>query len=910
MRFIPKNTKIKNTIWKSYSLLDMVVAIIWILIVFLIMQSNLPGKLIVAIVFGLFGVITMLPFGDVLLYQDMIQAIKYAVSKKTYEKQKGRMTINELVPYTGILEDGTITYPGYFGKVIEVSQKEFGLEQDFEQELDIKNLTDLIRTLDNNEVLDIVKIDRPFVFDKEIQKLQDKINVESDIIAKRLLEVRKEQLEWMNTKEKQYHSAFYLVLYDNSKDELLNVVEMMNSSLFRAGLDPKSLNQKDTAVFLKYCNSRNFDEREIDNLKPEEYLDWIKPNKIKFGINSYEIDGIPAFTYALGDYPLEVTNAWMSDVCDIDHTKVVVHIMPVETSHAIRRVDKVVNELQSRENLYKASQVIDKETHIETMVNLLKEIQNENEGFADVVTTITGFNYEGQDTRAWRKSVRQAIVNKGFKVDNLWNRQLEGFTTCNISKRSSLKYIHRGMNTSVIAATFPYVNPKIIEEDGMLFGFNKYPVILNIWKRGANYQNSNMITFGKPGAGKSYFLKNLIANLYAEHTTIFVLDPENEYDILVRNLKGSLINVGNASQGRLNPFHIYKILTEDGAVASPETMYYSHLRTLESFFKIILDGVNPDVLDIINNAVTEMYTQKGILPETDVSKYKAKDFPCFEDLMKTLQNKEKVEKSETIKNEIVRAEASIKKFTKGGRYSDIWNGPSTLTANEIFTVFNFQSLFADKNNLVANAQMLLVFRFLEQEVINIRENNKSQEKKHIAIIADEAHLFIDPKLPIALDFFYQMAKRIRKYDGTFIPATQNIADWNANAELNSKTSAVLKNTQYSFVFGLNPQDVSDLCDIYKQGSPINDVEQQLIVTAQTGRSFFIGATNQRSTLQIFANKFAEKLFTKLLTDQELEELERKVEEQTQEKENEAPAEAEPQINDKKETVENGTTNSN
>lgn len=875
MRFIPKNTKLKNTIWKNYSLIDMIVGTFYILIVFLIMQSNIPGKLFIAIFFILFFVITMMPYGEALLYQDMIQAIKYTFSKKEYIQNKGKSTIDTLVPFVAIEEDGTIVYPGYYGKAVEISQKEFGLEQEFEQEMDIKYLADLIRTIEGNEVLDIVKIDRPFIFDKEIKKLQEKINFEKDEIAKKILSVRKEQLEWMNTKEKQYHSAFYLVLYENSKEELKNIIDIMNLSLQKANLQPKNLDAKETAIFLKYCNTRNFDEREIDSIDIKDYVKWIKPEKIKFGVNSYEIDGVKAFTYAIGDYPLEVANAWMSDICDIDHTKVVMHLMPVDTTQAVHRVDKVVNELQSRQNLYKASQLIDKETHIETMVNLLKEIQNENEGFVDVVTTITGFNYDNTDIRAWRKGVRQAIINKGFKVDNLWNRQLEGFVTSNISKRSSLKYIHRGINTSTLAAAFPFVNPKLIEEDGILFGFNKYPVMLNIWKRGANYQNSNMITFGKPGAGKSYFLKNLIVNLYAENTTIFVLDPENEYDILVKNLNGTLINVGNASQGRLNPFHIYKILTEDGTVASSETMYYSHLRTLESFFKIILDGVNSEVLDIINNGVAEMYTLNGILPETDVSNYKAEDFPTFEDLMDTLVKKEKIEKSDTIKSEITRAMASIKKFTKGGRYSDIWNGPSTLSANEIFTVFNFQSLFADKNNIVANAQMLLVFRFLEQEVINIRENNKKNEKKHIAIIADEAHLFIDPKLPIALDFFYQMAKRIRKYDGTFIPATQNIADWNANAELNSKTSAVLKNTQYSFVFGLNPQDVSDLCDIYKQGSPINEVEQNLIITAQTGRSFFIGAQNQRSSLQIFANKYAEKLFTTLISN------EKRIEEKTE-----------------------------
>ena len=103
--------------------------------------------------------------------------------------------------------------------------------------------------------------------------------------------------------------------------------------------------------------------------------------------------------------------------------------------------------------------------------------------------------------------------------------------------------------------------------------------------------------------------------------------------------------------------------------------------------------------------------------------------------------------------------------------------------------------------------LLLVFRFIEQEVINAREANKSGKNLRTLIIADEAHLFIDAKFPIALDFFFSMSKRIRKYNGSFIPATQNIADWNANEELRSKTSAILKNSQYTFIFKLSAPDI-------------------------------------------------------------------------------------------------------
>ena len=50
--------------------------------------------------------------------------------------------------------------------------------------------------------------------------------------------------------------------------------------------------------------------------------------------------------------------------------------------------------------------------------------------------------------------------------------------------------------------------------------------------------------------------------------------------------------------------------------------------------------------------------------------------------------------------------------------------------------FNFQSLFANKNNVGENAQMLLVFRWIEQAVITARVRNRSPDAIHPLIVCD------------------------------------------------------------------------------------------------------------------------------------------------------------------------------
>ena len=133
------------------------------------------------------------------------------------------------------------------------------------------------------------------------------------------------------------------------------------------------------------------------------------------------------------------------------------------------------------------------------------------------------------------------------------------------------------------------------------------------------------------------------------------------------------------------------------------------------------------------------------------------------------------------------------------------------------------------------------------------ENSKIVSKSYLS-------LFIDAKFPIALDFFFSMSKRIRKYNGSFIPATQNIADWNANEELRSKTSAILKNSQYTFIFKLSAPDMKDVLDVYKAGDSFNTDEQRMIISAVTGQVFFIGSTELRTNVKITTGEYIKSLF--------------------------------------------------
>ena len=157
--------------------------------------------------------------------------------------------------------------------------------------------------------------------------------------------------------------------------------------------------------------------------------------------------------------------------------------------------------------------------------------------------------------------------------------------------------------------------------------------------------------------------------------------------------------------------------------------------------------------------------------------------------------------------------------------------------------------------------MLLVLKYLDNEIIKNREYNLLHHaNRKIIIVIDEAHVFIDEKYPIALDFMYQLAKRIRKYNGMQIIITQNVKDFVGTEELARKSTAIINACQYSFIFALAPNDMNDLCKLYEKAGEINETEQDQIINNPRGRAFVVTAPSNRTCVDIVASEDLQELF--------------------------------------------------
>ena len=692
---------------------------------------------------------------------------------------------------------------------------------------------------------------------------------------------RMEQIRFLNEREKVYVPFHYLVFFHKDKDMLMSQAESMVRTMSSDDMECHILSEKELVMFLKYNYTVDFDEREVYGLTKDQYMEWILPKEIRFTSRTVQYDDLITHNFRVTDYPTIVGNAWGSNLFNRPGTRVVMKMKMVDRYKGIRQIDRAIDELREQANSTgKTSRLMELQTHVDTLAEVLAMLQSDNETLLDVNVFVTAYDYElswqmalpekerkkaSSAALSLKKQIRRGLSEESFRSTDNYVQQFEAYASSQISGYDAYRKVSRGIHSSSVAAAFPFVNPSLRDPGGVCIGSSGgKPVFIDFFVRNKDRVNSNMVVIGKSGSGKSYATKTILSNLAADNSKIFILDPENEYFGLAQNLNGKVIDVGSATQGRLNPFHIIASLSdeEESDEETVSTSFSTHLQFLEEFYRQILPGIEADALEYLNNITMRMYEAKGIDGETDLSELEPEDYPVFDDLYDKILNDYQLAAGEYSKENLRVLLNYISKFATGGRNALLWNGPASVSTNENFIVFNFQSLLANKNNTIANAQMLLVLKWLDNEIIKNRDYNiRYGAQRKVIVVIDEAHVFIDSKFPIALDFMYQLAKRIRKYNGMQIIITQNIADFVGTEELARKSTAIINACQYSFIFPLSPNDMHDLCKLYEKAGAINESEQEEIVNNGRGRAFVVTSPSSRTGINITASEDMERLFT-------------------------------------------------
>lgn len=871
-RLLPPKAKHQITLGKGITFFDILICSIALAIAIIIYFSGLPKvlKYILAIsvlVISFSSVVTIV--GDKKGFYFFTNIFKYFLRRK----KMNEVSIND----TGIKigDNGIVDFNGQKSIYIEIEGIDFFIQTEKKQDYIINVLSDVYKITKN---VSISKISKPLDYSEYVNQYNNKkiywqrLSETSEdeytkSIGKQRAEMLEQQLTALNYRqdvEPIMADTFYLQIYDYAEDEELMDIAIKAANIYNSvGISAKILGKEDVEEYYRY-----FYNYTDEYSRSEE----IMMPKIQEKYNSIYIDGERYAIVTFDRLPSSCVNAWTWQLFEIG-AKVVANISKTDTTKMIKAINHSIIEIESRYseqgNMQSMSNQL--EEHYFGLQELLQQLQRGNQ-FLHNVGFYVLFPYENLS------KVEEIFATNNIIADRLYFRQLEAYLDMQpycFGKMKSIAKISKNIQTASVSAMFPYVTHPFMDKNGFYLGDSYYPVywdfFANLSGEVTSRTNANCFIIGKSGNGKSFatklMLKNLACSSYKKlkddgsiqetKTRVFVLDPDNEYDHLAKSLGGEWIDMASVSENtRINPFQIFPSLD------STSNDYNGELSTtrqfLEQFFTVAAPNLDSECRSPLNKIIEQCYFNKNIDERTDYKKLKPSDYPTMDDAYQIAYDwyiQEKHDYERIIYKKILNM---LEDFKSKGLYANLWCGETTLdlSSDKGFIVLNFQSLFANGNTKVANAQMLLVMRILDVEIMrNKAVNLTTGSDNRIVIAIDEAHRFIDPKFPVALDFMSTKTKQIRKYNGLILTTTQSVEDLcrsGDGSDLSKKAGDVINGCQYTFMFGINPKDLNSVKELYKNyNGGLTENELDSLTNANRGDALVLVDANTRFNMHIY-----------------------------------------------------------
>ena len=290
-----------------------------------------------------------------------------------------------------------------------------------------------------------------------------------------------------------------------------------------------------------------------------------------------------------------------------------------------------------------------------------------------------------------------------------------------------------------------------------------------------------------------------------------------------------------------------------------------HLGFLEAFFKCAFEEISEKELVVLLEETEKLYERFGITKNSTISmieNMKANEFPIFSDLKEFItQEKDRIKTKEKLKI-VEQLDILLERFLVGTD-SFLFDGYTNLDIDKSDLIcFNLQELMFSENKRLINTQVLNVLTFLnnvivKNKVLNERLNSNT-DKKHIMVVVDEFHLFIDEDNPEILKNFGQMARRLRKYSSSFVCATQSVRDFIGSANILRHATAIFNNCQYQLTGVLKEDDLSAYLAVSKE-NPLTDTQKNFLLRAKQGEFLLNITSKKRVRLWIRATELEREL---------------------------------------------------
>ena len=520
---------------------------------------------------------------------------------------------------------------------------------------------------------------------------------------------------------------------------------------------------------------------------------------------------------------------WMAKLTENTGAIFSINIEPTDNTELIENLDARVRDATSLSKIAKNESVKQmREAEVKEASDIISRMINNNEVVSYLTIYICVSAQEEKNLLSKCSEVEREVQKLKLKIRPITNYLLtSGFKAVApffTIQADLTEYFKRNILTSSFTGGFLFNTNTFIDEKGFYFGINQNGgiIIFNIWHKDADRTNSNMLVVGSSGAGKSLSVKHLIYNELPS-SKILIIDSEDEYTYLAKNLKGKIVNCGGSNTGHiLNPLQI-RASKDDEEDMNAMAIHFQFLHT---FFEILFPSLTDIEFSMLDIVLEELYTKFGITQDTNLLELENTDFPRLEDLYYLLEEKNDKE----YKDEYVKLLSLLRPISIG-QASTIWNGYTDITIDTRLTVFNTKNM-QEFQVQYKRAQYYNIMSY-SWEILS-----KNKDERDI-LIADECHILIDPNIPQTLEYLRNISKRARKYNSSMIAISQSIEDW-LNDKIRLYGQSLLANSTYKMFFKMDGQDLRDVVKTFS----LTKKEENLIYNAKKGECLLTAGTRK------------------------------------------------------------------
>jgi hypothetical protein len=361
----------------------------------------------------------------------------------------------------------------------------------------------------------------------------------------------------------------------------------------------------------------------------------------------------------------------------------------------------------------------------------------------------------------------------------------------------------RVLDTSTLATFFPWLDAELQQPGGLVIGRSQATgsaVMVDPFDQ-ARYANANIGVFGHSGAGKTYLLSAIAMGALGLGVQVYVIDPEHEYGELAKQLGGVDVQLALGSGHALNVLDLRPSDRRDESWIGPAAA---------------------DAVDLCATICGGLDERERALVETAVRRaYRDADPPLLRDVAVGLPEDSRL--------------APILKRWVQGSLGQMFSAPTNIDLEAPIVVFGMREL---RDEMVAPVHFLLA------EALWTRIKRK--DRRRMLVVDELGLLFEDATIR---RFVVNLARRIRKYDGSLVFATQNPGDL-----LSSEQGAVVATNPAMLFFGVQrPGEAAKLQRTFH----LSRHQRAFLETARRG-DFLLAAGVERMAVQIQAPPWQEE----------------------------------------------------